>query len=239
MDTDDRWPAQDPGGQPRRPNPRPAPPQVSQRTYWIRRTVALLILIALITLVVFGVKAIVRAVTGAGNKDKGSNSAPQSSPTKETPASEQTPDTDKSNAPDEELEPAQADGPQECDPALLETTVGAPSTQFSVGQTNQFTVLTKYTGTEKCTLDVGVATRTLTIFSGDDRIWSSADCDQSGSSVMLMEKGTQDTSQIAWDMNRSEKGCTKDLPKAKPGTYRAILHTGGKDLEPYVFNVVN
>lgn len=227
-----------------RPNQRPA---VSQRTYWIRRIVALLILIAFITLVVIGVKALAKALSSGEEKPKatGSEQAKQTPDPAATGTEKDEKEAEKETDKDAdqggtETEPAvDASGPQECDVANLEMTVTAPSTQFSSAQTNQFSVITKYSGEEPCTIDAGPGNRPVTVFSGEDRIWSSADCDETGARVLVLANGVQDTAQMKWDMRRSEKSCTPDLAKAKPGTYRAVVTLGKTESEPYVFNVVD
>lgn len=233
MDNDDRRPESnwDPDAQ------YPQRPQVSQRTYWIRRIVALVILIIMIVVVVLGIKALVKAVTGPSEtKEPATISEPEgTSPDGEPAPPEPEKDAESEPVPEPSTD---ASGPQACTPQSIETVITAGSTQFPVGATNQFSVVTKYLGTEPCTLDVGAAARPVTVFSGEDRIWSSADCDESGARVLMMAEGVQDTSQVDWDMARSDNKCTADLPAAKPGTYRAAVTVDGAESEPFVFNVV-
>lgn len=213
----------------------PDRPQVSQRTFWIRRTVALLILVIMIVVLVLGIKALVKAVAGPSEAKElagiieTNTTKPEEQPTQEEPEK------------GAELDPeptAEATGPQGCTLDSIETVIAAGTTQFSVGKTNQFSVVTKYLGQDSCTLDVGVTARPVTVYSGDDLIWSSADCDESGGRVLMMAQGVQDTSQVDWDMARSDSKCTPDLPEAKPGTYRAVVTADGKETDPFVFNVI-
>ena len=162
MDNDDRRPetSWDPDAH------YPQRPQVSQRTYWVRRIVALLILIIMIVVVVLGIKALVKAVTGTSEpKDPAAvtqtdTKAPDGDLTEKEPAKETEAEAETQPATD-------ATGPQACTPQSIETVIAAGSTQFPVGATNQFSVVTKYLGTEACTLDVGAAARPVTVLIPD------------------------------------------------------------------------
>ena len=222
--------------QPARPPRPPARPAVSQRTYWIRRTVALLILVAVGVLAVWGVKAIV-GLFASDAKGK------QAEQPKDTPAppdpNKETKDgakgTDKTA---DDKADKDSSGPKACDPASLSFVLSAANTQFSVAKANTFSVVTTSNGEQPCTLDAGLAARPVTVYSGEDRIWSSADCDEKGARMLLLSKDVKDTATIEWDMVRSDDKCTPDLAKAKPGTYRAVIEGSAVQSEPYVFNVV-
>lgn len=235
MDTDDRRQGSEHNSDWDQGSGDPQRPHVSQRTYWIRRVVALLILTVMIVVVVLGIKALVNAVTGSPEEKDPAGvtetdlKEPETEPTQKEPVEETDPAAEPTT---------DATGPQACTADSIETVIAAGSTQFPVGTTNQFSVVTKYLGSEACTLEVGAAARPVTVFSGEDRIWSSADCDESGARVLMMAQGVQDTSQVDWDMARSDSKCTADLPAAKPGTYRAVVTVGETDSEPFVFNVV-
>lgn len=238
MDYKDRNPDSGPNGHHEwdevvRPNQRPA---VSQRTYWIRRTVALLILIAVIALVVVGVKALAKALSDGEQKPKSTQSE-QDKPAPDPATPEPAPDKGKET--EEKAVEGEESGPKACDPAKLQMTVSAPTTQFSSAKTNEFSVITKYSGGEACTLDAGLGARPITVYSGEDRIWSSADCDETGARVLVLAEGVQDTAQVPWDMRRSDDKCTPELAVAKPGTYRAVLTLDKTESEPFVFNVVD
>jgi hypothetical protein len=79
-----------------------------------------------------------------------------------------------------------------------------------------------------CVVKVTPATFAVTIYSGRDRIWSSADC---ATAVKPLTKQVADEDAVAWSMTwngrRSAKGCHNrpEIPRA--GTYTATAKLDG------------
>jgi hypothetical protein len=77
-------------------------------------------------------------------------------------------------------------------------------------------------GTVDCTADLGPKSLVLTIYSGADRIWSSADC---GGSQDLRAIAPGGLLQIpfTWSRARSQAGCSGPAADAGLGTYNATV----------------
>ncbi|NCT91684.1 hypothetical protein GXB85_12085 [Cellulomonas sp. APG4] len=78
------------------------------------------------------------------------------------------------------------------------------------------------TSEQACTVDVGSGNAVVTVMSGSDRIWSSADCAADvPERLLLLDPGAADTSTVDWARERSDAECTAGLPAPRPGTYTA------------------
>ncbi|TDB81037.1 hypothetical protein E1264_33255 [Actinomadura sp. KC216] len=69
------------------------------------------------------------------------------------------------------------------------------------------------------------------VTSGDDRIWSSAECRRGDSSKETLRRGIPFVETITWNRMR---GCKSGSP-ARPGTYMAVLK--GHKVEKQVFRL--
>ncbi|WP_435299314.1 hypothetical protein [Timonella sp. A28] len=192
-----------------------APPKTPQWVYWMRRILALVIVGALIVLVVFAVKAVLNVFSSDEPEKQSTSSATTDSDKKKDSTQEPATPT-----PDETTQAAQR--PQACDPAQIKLTVSTASKELPAGTPMTFTLQASYKGEEPCILDVSAQETTVTMYSGEDRIWARSDCDATGSKPMYMEKSAKATLNIAWDGQRSTKKCADDRPLAKAGTYRVV-----------------
>jgi hypothetical protein len=88
---------------------------------------------------------------------------------------------------------------------------------------------------DACRLSVSSDNFTLKIYSGNDRIWSTADCSKLVPAKDATLKSKQDLSwRITWDGKRSQKGATCKSPSAMPrsGYYYATAQLkGGKPVQ--------
>ncbi len=198
-----------------------------RETYWRRRIVALVLLVLLVVAVVFGVKAVVSAIAG----DDPTTPAADVGGTAEASPPAQDPATDDPDA--------QA-GPPACAPEQVSLVAISEATSYAVGGTARMGMRITNTGTADCSLDAGSAALELTVVSGEDRIWSSDDCQESAQSVPTTvapgEEGALESS-VEWPLVRSAKGCPSDLPALKAGTYQLMARAGDLTSTPLVFTV--
>ncbi|MFV2175101.1 hypothetical protein ACFHW2_14550 [Actinomadura sp. LOL_016] len=96
-------------------------------------------------------------------------------------------------------------------------TFGAASKTYAKGEDPAFRVTVVNTAENACEFDTG--SLDVRITSGDDRIWSSAECRDAGAARPSLRRGVPYVREIAWDRRR---GC--DGAPARPGTYVADLH---------------
>lgn len=98
---------------------------------------------------------------------------------------------------------------------------------YAIGEKPDFTVAVSNKGTVDCTADLGPKSLVLTIYSGADRIWSSADC---GGQQDLRAVAPNTVLQVPfnWSRVRSQPGCSGPATAAAIGTYyaTATLATG-------------
>jgi hypothetical protein len=96
---------------------------------------------------------------------------------------------------------------------------------YGAGEEPGFRVTVVNTAEQVCTVDVGAEAMELRIHSGDDRVFSTADC-VSGSAAeeRQLRRGVPHEFTITWDRMRSFTDCRDDTRAAGAGWYRANLH---------------
>ena len=89
-----------------------------------------------------------------------------------------------------------------------------------------------------CTVDVGPRAVEVRITSGDDRVWSTADCvSGDGTEVRRLRRGVPHVSMVDWDRHRSAPDCRAARPKAKDGTYVATARLGRLHSSEVIFHL--
>lgn len=77
-------------------------------------------------------------------------------------------------------------------------------------------------GSESCILTISPETYSLTITSGDDRIWTTAHCDKwLPAEKLTIKPETAHEFQVTWPLRRSSAKCKTSKGLLKPGTYVA------------------
>jgi hypothetical protein len=175
----------------------------------------LLVLVAVVVLLVLGVRALL------GGSDPEGTPAP-TSPT--TAATDGKSDAEAASTP-------------ACDAAALGVTLAADGTTYGAGALPTFTITLVNDGEQPCLVDAGEAQRQILITSGSDRIWASTDCGGTDPMPLLLAPGEPDERQVQWDRNRSVEGCATGQAAALPGTYQAVLTLAGVTTEPVVFGL--
>lgn len=85
---------------------------------------------------------------------------------------------------------------------------------------------------QTCTVDVGPEAVELIIHSGNDRIFSTADCAEGKREKQQLTQGRPYEYTLDWERNRSFTDCRDSSAKAQPGWYKANLkgdHVGNVD----------
>ncbi|NAZ80752.1 hypothetical protein GTR02_02825 [Kineococcus sp. R8] len=198
-------------------------------TYWRRRLVVVLVLLALVA----GVTVLVRSLgSDAGAQPAGRAvidpagvsptvaASPTGSPTGAATPTPPTPST--SGAP-------VAGTPVACTPGQLEVTTTTDVPVYGPNVNPQLKVIVRNTAGFPCDARVGAGTRTLVVTdAAGAQVWSSADCSPSAAAttVPLLASGVEqgddsDTTVMTqkWSLQRSAPGCPTGLPAVEPGTY--------------------
>ena len=177
------------------------------RVYWVRRS--LVVLLAVVVVVGIG--------WAVWPKQPSVSAVPPPSSPSVTPTVTTTPTTSPSPTPS-----PTPTGPVACDPTLMKlgvagfekVKVGAKNTAFSLTVTNNTTVA--------CILDISSKTYKLTVTSGKDRIWSTADCEKwLPAEKLTLDGGATHEFSVKWTLRRSSKDCKLTKDQLKPGTYVA------------------
>ncbi|WP_418607290.1 hypothetical protein [Georgenia sp. SUBG003] len=126
---------------------------------------------------------------------------------------------------------AASDGPAdpgECSPRDLDVTMAAVPAN---GGPMTFD-LTLHNGADvACLIDAGDTSLELTVHSGEDRVWSSADCvAEPTERELLLDAGDSAETTVRWDGSRSADGCPAGQGAAQPGSYRVSATLDGASL---------
>ncbi len=198
----------------------PQPPSV----YWRRRLIVLLGLIAVIVVIVL---IVVRPGSGAPN------GSPSSTPT-QPPAPSSTPTPTFTSAA----------GGDACNPAQVTVVAVTDSNSYASGVKPMISMKITNAGSAPCTFDVGTGAQEYIITSGNDRIWSSKDCQKSPTSTpQVLEPAVElTTTPFAWDRTRSSTStCDGSRPAAVAGadgpTYRLQVKLGSVESEQVAFRL--
>ena len=116
----------------------------------------------------------------------------------------------------------------------------ADATSYALGATAKIGMTITNSGAAACTLDAGSAALELLVVSGEDRIWSSDDCQENAESrPTTVEPGEAGmlASSVEWTLVRSAEGCAKDLPALRAGTYQLTARAGEITSAPLVLQL--
>ncbi|WP_449061568.1 hypothetical protein [Planomonospora algeriensis] len=209
--------------------------------YWRRRLIALVAVLVVVAIVAW-------ACSATGGPESASKA--QAAPTSRSPA----PDpllatlpvaaiTPTPTAPTPSPRPAKpVPRPKRpgdaCDAADLVLSLMGEGEVYGAGERPRFILTLVNTGKVMCTADVGPRTTEVRITSGDDRVWSSADC-LSGETddIRKLERGIPYVRQIQWDRRRSGSDCRAKRAEARPGTYVAVVRAPRLKSDKVVFHL--
>lgn len=154
--------------------------------------------------IVVGVVTIVRAVSGG---TAGQDGAPSSSP---SPTATPTP-TEQPTAP----------LPTACTAEQATLGVVVPP-GASAGSGTTATIEVSVAGDQPCLVNLGSEALEVEVYSGEDLVWSSAQCPFTPAvRELLLPGGATDVQKVRWSGLRSREGCASDVT-APAGTYRMV-----------------
>jgi len=173
--------------------------------YWVRRALVLLVLLAVVSLVVWALWPKPAAITAVP--------APT---TTQTAASAESPASTPAATPSPSPTPT---GPVACEPGATKLAISGYK-RVKAGAKQVFSLSATNRGEAACILAVKPATTELTVTSGKDRIWSTADCDAwLPSKTVTLKPGAVHEFSITWPTKRSQKECKTSKDAVRPGTY--------------------
>lgn len=186
------------------------PPNV----YWRRRVVALVLLVLVVALLVWGIRALMGAMSGD------STATPSATATAEAP-------TTAATATATGTETAAGDSPAACADDAVKVSATSSAREAAVADPLDVGMTIENVGDTPCQLDAGSANLEIKITSGSDQVWSSDDCQAEGENRMTtVNPGDTLESSVPWNGVRSAQGCPTGLNDLKPGTYQVRARVG-------------
>ncbi len=213
----------------------PVGPQ-SPGTYWVRRVLVILVILAL----ALGVRWLLTGRSGSPTASPTTSpvATGSSSPTPSTSATPSPTPSKTASASPSKTASATSTGIQACPDSAITVTASTDAASYTVGSTPRLRMRIQNTGSAACTRDIGAAQNELVISSGDTRVWSSDDCNQGGNPQIATLAPDQSYSvSVTWLGRLSAKGCPADQPLAEAGTYKLVGRNGEVTSEPAVFSL--
>ena len=93
-------------------------------------------------------------------------------------------------------------------------------------------------GKSPCEVNVGTDAMEFLVTSGDDRIFSSTDCQVDAEPLMMtLEPGKREQARFTWERNRTAPGCTSVEANPQPGAYVLVTKLDKKSSKKTVFEL--
>ncbi|MBG6179061.1 DUF4232 domain-containing protein [Arthrobacter sp. CAN_A1] len=227
------------GGPEDRPSRPSGAPRASPRVYRRRRLVVLILALIVIGGLVWAGIVIAGLITsGQDNADGGpapSGSAqPAPSPADTRAAAGQ------SDAPTEAAEPIDAPSPSDpaCDPGQVEVSASTDAADYAPEQNPVLTLTVTNTGDVACPVNVGTSQMEFLVTSGEDRIFSSVDCQEGAEDLTReIQPGESEEANFTWERNRSAPGCVAVEANPTPGSYAVRVSLGERTSEETSFEL--
>lgn len=213
-------------------------------TYRRRRIVALIVLLLLLSLITLGIVSVVKWVSGVfgGNKaDEKQTTQTSTQPGGENSSTGDAKDKNKSTGDAEgekegERPSSKADGSQDCVAGDITVTAATDKQSYGAGEDPVLILKLKNTGDVPCTMNVGTTQQEFVVTSGNDRIFSTRDCQQDPEDVKIkLEKGQEENARFTWNRVRSLPECQEISSKPLPGTYQLKVSLGDNESKPATF----
>lgn len=200
--------------------------------YWFRRGLVLFVL-ALLFFLIFQLFP--------GGDDPKKSAAVGDPRTSQTPQPSEkpskTPTAKSSDKPTEK--PSKTPPPQDvkCSASNVRVEVTPAVRRITSGAALNFVVRFDAVSDEcKATIDADALTVSVT--SGTDLIWTTGHCGQAiPKATLVVAKGKESVSTVAWNGHRSGPGCLPGQPVAKPGTYVVKAEFSGRESVSQAFTI--
>lgn len=124
-----------------------------------------------------------------------------------------------------------------CRDSVLQITAESDAEAYNSGGAPRFTLTVRNIGSVACRRALGPDAVELRVFSGEDRIWSSDDCNNAkGDGVLTLPAGAARATTVQWPGKRTKPGCDTG-ETAQPGTYRVSARVGSIVRQGSVFRI--
>lgn len=192
--------------------------QVSPEVYRRRRLVVGIGVLAVLILLIVIIVSVLKP-TGQPSADR------QSSPVATAPSSAES----SSSAP----------ATPTCDQSKITVAAETDAPSYPASQNPVFTLTVTNGGTVACDVNVGTSQMEFLVQSGNDRIFSSKDCqDKAEDLVKSIAPGASEKANFPWQRNRTVEGCTPVTAKPGNGVYSLVANLGKLVSPKKVFELV-
>lgn len=125
-----------------------------------------------------------------------------------------------------------------CNPASIEVTGSTDAETYASDQLPVLALTVSNKGDVPCPVNVGTSQMEFLITSGDDRIFSSRDCQEGAEDLeVVIEPGASEMARFTWERIRSAKDCAVVDAVPGPGQYVFKTRLGERTSEEVVFTL--
>lgn len=126
----------------------------------------------------------------------------------------------------------------ECNPASIEVTGSTDAETYAADQSPILSLTVSNTGDVPCPVNVGTSQMEFLVTSGDDRIFSSRDCQEGAEDLeVTIEPGESETARFAWERIRSAPECAEVDAVPGPGQYAFQTRLGERTSDDIPFTL--
>lgn len=127
--------------------------------------------------------------------------------------------------------------PDACNPKDIELTASTAAESFALSADEAIMEMgIENTSGIECTFNVGTSQQEFLITSGDDRIFSSKDCQVDGEDLqMTLKPKKKELARFGWALKRSAPKCAEVASTPQQGTYKLTVKLGKLSSEPTTF----
>ncbi len=193
---------------------------VSPAVYRRRRLVVGVLALLIIVGLVFGAVAVIKMFAGGNAEADGATTAPGQT----TPAQA----GQDSKAATESQPASPTPTPQSgCADSKVVVEASTDKSVYQAGAKPVLTLSVSNKGEKPCEVNVGTSQMEFLVTSGDDRVFSSRDCQAEPSDlVRTIEPGKSEKANFMWERNRTTPGCNPVEMNPKPGYYVLVTKLG-------------
>lgn len=125
-----------------------------------------------------------------------------------------------------------------CDAASIKVTGSTDAESYAADQSPVLSLTVSNTGEVPCLVNVGTSQMDFLITSGDDRIFSSRDCQEGAEDLeVTIEPGQSETARFSWERIRSTAECAAVDAVPGPGQYVFQTRLGERVSEEVSFTL--
>ncbi|GAA1336458.1 hypothetical protein GCM10009611_01580 [Arthrobacter roseus] len=114
-----------------------------------------------------------------------------------------------------------------CDESKVVVESSSSESVYRAGMNPELILSVTNNGDKPCQINVGTSQMEFIVTSGDDRVFSSRDCQAEASDLMkTIEPGQTEKANFTWERHRTSPGCKPMETSPKPGYYVLMTKLG-------------